>query len=151
MFWPLNCVLMLNWIVLNRRDYLHKNGFGVKITYKGWYAIKHQQTNQPTISLSLSLLFPLSHIFFFFSSHLSFMLFLFCLFFLPPSNPVSWGYRIHWLHLCKMVRPPTQMSVLIMTLNHLMMRFQTWIFGECRVSFMVITPRSTLTQTGSIC
>ena len=29
-FWPLNCVLMLNWIVLNRTDYLHKNGFGVK-------------------------------------------------------------------------------------------------------------------------
>ena len=26
----LNCVLMLNWIVLNRTDYLHKNGFGVK-------------------------------------------------------------------------------------------------------------------------
>ena len=29
-FWPLNCVLMLNWIGLNRTDYLHKNGFGVK-------------------------------------------------------------------------------------------------------------------------
>ena len=28
--WQLNCVLMLNWIVLNRTDYLHKNGFGVK-------------------------------------------------------------------------------------------------------------------------
>ena len=26
----LNCVLMLNWIVLNRTDYLHKDGFGVK-------------------------------------------------------------------------------------------------------------------------
>ncbi len=24
------CVLILNWIVLNRTDYLHKNGFGVK-------------------------------------------------------------------------------------------------------------------------
>ena len=29
-FWLLNCVLMLKWIVLNRTDYLHKNGFGVK-------------------------------------------------------------------------------------------------------------------------
>ena len=29
-FWQLNCVLMLNWIVLNRTDYLHKNGFGIK-------------------------------------------------------------------------------------------------------------------------
>ena len=29
-FWQLNCVLMLNWIVWNRTDYLHKNGFGVK-------------------------------------------------------------------------------------------------------------------------
>ena len=28
-FWQLNCVLMQNWIVLNRIDYLHKNGFGV--------------------------------------------------------------------------------------------------------------------------
>ena len=25
-----NCVLMLNWIVLNGTDYLNKNGFGVK-------------------------------------------------------------------------------------------------------------------------
>ena len=29
-FWQLNCILMLNWIVLNRTDNLHKNGFGVK-------------------------------------------------------------------------------------------------------------------------
>ena len=46
-FWQLNCVLMLNWTVFNRTDYLHKNGFGVKITYKGWYAIKpNKQTNK---------------------------------------------------------------------------------------------------------
>ena len=25
---------MLNWIVLNRTDYLHKNGFGVKLPTK---------------------------------------------------------------------------------------------------------------------
>ena len=28
-FWQLNCVLMLNWIIFNKTDYLHKNGFGV--------------------------------------------------------------------------------------------------------------------------
>ena len=37
---------MLNWIVLNRTDYLHKNWFGVKITYKRWYAIKPNKPNQ---------------------------------------------------------------------------------------------------------
>ena len=36
---------MLNWIILNRTDYLYKNRFGIKKTYKGWYAIK---PNQPT-------------------------------------------------------------------------------------------------------
>ena len=30
LFWHLKCVLMLNWIVWNRADYLHKNGFSVK-------------------------------------------------------------------------------------------------------------------------
>ena len=29
-FWQLNCALMLNRIVLNRTDYLHKNWFGIK-------------------------------------------------------------------------------------------------------------------------
>ena len=29
-FWRLDCVFMLNWIVLNRTDYLDKNGFGIK-------------------------------------------------------------------------------------------------------------------------
>ena len=38
-FWQLNCVLMLNWTVFNRTDYLHKNGFGVK-------AIKPNKPNQ---------------------------------------------------------------------------------------------------------
>ena len=49
--------------------------------------------------------------------------------------PVSWGCRIHRLHLCRGVRPrPT--SVLDMTLNNLMVRFQQcWSFGECGVSF----------------
>ena len=35
---------MLNWIVWNITDYLNENGFGVKKTYKGWYAIKPNQT-----------------------------------------------------------------------------------------------------------
>ena len=47
--------------------------------------------------------------------------------------PVSWGCRIHWLHLYRWVRPPL-MSVLDMTLNNLMVRFQQcWSFGECGV------------------
>ena len=47
--------------------------------------------------------------------------------------PVSWGCRIHWLQLCRGVRPPPT-SVLDMTLNNLMVRFQQcWSFGECRV------------------
>ena len=29
-FSQLKCVLMLNWIILNRTDYIHKNRFGVK-------------------------------------------------------------------------------------------------------------------------
>ena len=46
---------------------------------------------------------------------------------------VSWGCRILWLHLCRGVRPPLT-SVLDMTLNNLMVRFQQcWSFGECRV------------------
>ena len=48
--------------------------------------------------------------------------------------PVSWGYRIHWLHLCRGVRPPPLTSVLDRTLINLMVRFQQcWSFGECGV------------------
>ena len=36
---------MLNCIVLNGTDYLNKNGFGVKLTYKGWYVIKPNKPN----------------------------------------------------------------------------------------------------------
>ena len=47
--------------------------------------------------------------------------------------PVGWGSRIHRLLLCRGVRtPPT--SVLDMTLNNLMVRFQQcWSLGECGV------------------
>ena len=42
------------------------------------------------------------------------------------------GCRIHWLHLCRGVRPHP-MNVLYMTLNSLMVRSQWWwSFGECR-------------------
>ena len=48
--------------------------------------------------------------------------------------PVSWGCKIHWLHLCRGVRLPPPTSVLDMTLNSLMGRFQQcWSFGECGV------------------
>ena len=49
------------------------------------------------------------------------------------SCPVGWGCRIHQLHLCRGVRPPSLMSVLDRTLNNLMARLQPWIFGECGV------------------
>ena len=48
--------------------------------------------------------------------------------------PVGWGCRIHRLLLCSGVRPPPPTSVLDMTLNNLMERFQQcWSFGECGV------------------
>ena len=48
--------------------------------------------------------------------------------------PVGWGCRIHWLHLCRRVRPPTSNECPDMTLNNLMVRFQQcWSFGECGV------------------
>ena len=39
------------------------------------------------------------------------------------SCQVCWGWRIHWLHLCRGERP-TLTSVLDMTLNNLMVRLQ---------------------------
>ena len=45
--------------------------------------------------------------------------------------PSGGGCRICRLHLCRGVRPPP-MSILYMTLNNLMVRFQwCWRFGEC--------------------
>ena len=57
-------------------------------------------------------------------------------FYMYISCPVGWGggCRIHWLHLCRGVKPHLPMSVLDMTLNNLMVRFQQcWSFGECGV------------------
>ena len=42
-FWHWNCVLMLNWTDFNWTVYVYKNGFGIKITYSGWYVIKPNQ------------------------------------------------------------------------------------------------------------
>ena len=39
---------MLNWIVWNRTVHICKNGFGIIITYNGWYAIKPNPT-KPSI------------------------------------------------------------------------------------------------------
>ena len=49
----------------------------------------------------------------------------------PLYIPVGWGHTIHKLHLCRGGKtPPT--SVLDMTLDNLMVRFQWfWSFGKC--------------------
>ena len=44
-----------------------------------------------------------------------------CISILTKACPVSWGCR---MHLCRGVRPPPPTSVLIMTLNNLMVEFQ---------------------------
>ena len=64
--------------------------------------------------------------------------------------PVGWGCKIHWLHLCRGVRPPLT-SVLYMTLNNLIVRFQwCWSFGDAEHLFIDIAPRSTVARNGSI-
>ena len=46
---------------------------------------------------------------------------------------VGWACRIHWLYLCKGVRPPP-MSVLDMTLINLIVRLHwRWSWWECRL------------------
>ena len=42
---------MLNWIVWNRTDYLHKNGFGVKQPTKVDMQKKTKKNNQPINSI----------------------------------------------------------------------------------------------------
>ena len=62
--------------------------------------------------------------------------------------PIGWGCRIHQLYRGN---PPTK-SVLDMTLNNLMVRFQQCrILGNVEYSFIAIAPKSTLAQSGSIC
>ena len=48
------------------------------------------------------------------------------------SSPFGWNCRIHQLHLWRGVRP-SPMSVLIMILDHLIARLQSWSFGKCGV------------------
>ena len=50
-------------------------------------------------------------------------IYIFVMLLLQSFCPVGWGWRIHWLHLCSGVRP-SWMSVLDMTLNNLMGKFQ---------------------------
>ena len=47
---------MLNWIVLNRTDYLNENGFGINKTYKVYYAIKSEKEKKVTIITRLPLI-----------------------------------------------------------------------------------------------
>ena len=65
------------------------------------------------------------------------------------QDPVSWGCRIHRLHLCRGVRlPPNECPD--MTLSNLIMRpQQCWSFGECGYNFIAIAPRYTLTRSGN--
>ena len=44
-------------------------------------------------------------------------------FFLIEVSPVSWSYRVHWLHLCRGVRPPLLTSILDI-LSNVMVRLQ---------------------------
>ena len=46
------------------------------------------------------------------------------------KSPVGRGCRIHWLHLNRGARPPTQLTALDITLNHLTARLQPWRFWE---------------------
>ena len=45
-------------------------------------------------------------------------------------NPVGWGCRIHWLHLCRGVRPPPTSLV---SWIWRMARIQPWSFEDCGV------------------
>ena len=40
----------------------------------------------------------------------------------------SWGCGIHQMHLCRGVRSPLPLSILDMTLTHLIVRLQSWSF-----------------------
>ena len=40
------------------------------------------------------------------------------------THTIGWGCTIYQLHLCRGVRPPPTMSVLDITLNNLIIRFQ---------------------------
>ena len=64
--------------------------------------------------------------------------------------PVGWVCRINRLHLCRVVRPPPQTSVLDMTLNNLMVcSSNAGALGNAEYPFIAIAPRSTLARCGS--
>ena len=73
----------------------------------------------------------------------------------PGIRPVSWGCRICRLHLCRWLRPPPPTCVWDMTLNCIWWwGSNSWTLGNVeylfkKIFFLVITPRSTLTRSGS--
>ena len=128
----LNSVLMLKWIVWNRTVLTFKLCTYVKLfEIKLFICIKmdlasnnlqcllyHKTKPNQTLS-SFTPDWVRSALYVFFSEN--------------TLCPVGWGCRIHRLLLCRGVRPPPT-SVLDMTLNNLMVRFQQcWSFGECGV------------------
>ena len=56
--------------------------------------------------------------------------------------------RIRWIHLGWGIPPPLT-SVLDMALNNLMVRLQSLSLGNVAYPFIVITPKSTVTRSGS--
>ena len=85
----LNCVLMLNWIVWNRTVYMYKNEFIINnLQWLMYHKTKPNQTKPRSQYLCHYLKEFWSGIPQFYSS------------------PISWGYRIHQLHLCREVRNP---------------------------------------------
>ena len=68
-----------------------------------------------------------------------------------PSCPVCWGCRIHRLLLCRGVRFLPQRVSLYMTLNNLIneVPVMLWASKNAEYPFIVIVPRSTMTQSGS--
>ena len=56
-----------------------------------------------------------------------------------------------WLEQYNSPTESPPISVLSMTLNHLMVRLQSWSLGNMEYPFINITPKSTLTWGGSTC
>ena len=68
--------------------------------------------------------------------------------FLPISRTLEYAN----CNPCKGVRPPKKTECPgNYTKLHLMVRFQFWSFGGVEYSFIVITPKPTLTWSGNTC
>ena len=68
--------------------------------------------------------------------------------FLEPFGPVGWGYRIHWLHLCRGVRLPQWVSCMWHETIWWWGFSNAGAFGNTVYPFIVIAPRLTLAQSG---